>query len=152
MQPGQGHFNVETSRRGTVRVDYSSVTAIRGVDGRNSIDQIRTGDRVRVEGRWEGDRTIHARQVVLTSSSGSGSGSDAWRSGDVGRITTIGEERRYLRVEFAGRQRRVNVENANVRAGGQTVRVRDLRPGGRVAVYGRIDDNEIRATRVEVLD
>jgi hypothetical protein len=68
----------------------------------------------------------------------------------VGRITSIGEERRYVRVRFLNREWPVHVEDATIREDGRRIAVRDLRRGDRVQVYGQIRGDEIRASRVVV--
>lgn len=149
-----GRVVVETDRREMVTVRATRATPVYYRNQTYSIDNLETGDRVRVEPQStatsNGEVTARSFEVVQSVQDGGTTRSVTQVSGTVTRVDRATET---ARVDSGRGEVRVDLTNA-FDAGGARVRARDLQAGDRVQITGSFGNSAdlFAATTVRFLD
>jgi hypothetical protein len=128
-----------------VDVEYNDRTVLARLGRRATPEDIRVGDTVWAEGRWQGRDTLAATRVEITAST-------SWYDGASGEVVAVDRSGATAQVRFGRETRRVDLVDASFWVNERRVPARVLRPGTRARFWGEPAGSTIRARRVELLD
>jgi hypothetical protein len=130
-----------------VEAEYTPDTLFARLGRRVTVDQLRIGDEVWVDGSVINPRLVRATRVEVTASR------DRWQSGQSGEIVSVNRRDRTLRVDFGEETRTVSVpRDVNISRGTRVLGLDELREGDRIRVSGELRGDAVDARSIEVVE
>jgi cytochrome c-type biogenesis protein CcmE len=142
----RNRFTARESDGSQFEVRYTDQTVLARLGRRATPEDLREGDAIWAEGRWDGRDILLASRVEITAAA------SGWRDGEIGRVESISARDESFQARFGRESRRVDTRGAQFWLGGRRVAGGSLRPGMTVRVYGDERGATIRATRVVIDD
>lgn len=130
-----------------IETEYTADTVFARLGRKVTVEQLRIGDEVWVDGSVINSRLIRATRVEVTASR------DRWQSGQAGEIVSVSRRDRTLRVDFGGETRTVSLlRDGTISRAGRTLTFDDCHEGDRIRVSGDLRGDAIDARAIEILE
>jgi hypothetical protein len=130
-----------------VEAEYTTDTLFARLGRKATVEQLRIGDEVWVDGSVINPRLVRAKRVEVTALR------SRWQSGQSGEIVSVSRRDRTLRVDFGEETRTVTViRDANISRGTRMLGFDELHEGDRIRISGELRGDAVDARGIEVVE